>query len=81
MGWTNSKKYTRMRELNNIELSKITFHPKDKLNYGSIVLAKERCSIYKEELLAYALHPDRIFANFNSETHNFREYMNYYRIG
>ena len=81
MGWTNSKKYTRMytrmSELNTIEeLSKITFHPKDKLNYGSIVLAKERCSIYKEELLAYALHPDRIFANFNSETHNFREYMN-----
>ena len=78
MGW--KMPYIQCVQMN-LDLTKM-FHPKEKLNSVKhfMFLAEERCSIYKEELLSYVLHPDRIFANFNSESDNFGEYIKMFLV-
>ena len=40
-----------------------------------LYMVKRRCSKYKEELIASAMNPTRLFAYFDYETDDFCEYM------
>ena len=51
------------------------FHTNKIVKIIFLYMVKRRCSKYKEELIAEASHPRRMFAYFDYETDDFCEYM------
>ena len=51
------------------------FHTKKIVKILFLYMVKRRCLKYKEELIAEASHPRRMFAYFDYETDDFCEYM------